>query len=538
MSTGPTLGAGMAGDAEVPDLRTRAEWMIARVEGDDPKEAGRLVEELRNAREYPLMLRLAEAISRKRPDEARNRRLYGQALIEQGQVTAAIDVLERLAARLKPDHREHGEAMGLLGRAHKQIYFDAKDKASPTARAALRAAIAAYRKPFEREPPSTWHGVNLVALLARVERDGPPLRGAPKASAVAARVLAALDAVPADQRDEWHAATRAEAALGLGDWDTVHAALKSYVGSPQAKAFMIAGTLRQFTQVWSLEAQPAGAELVAMLRARLLAVSQGELRLAPEAVMQARRLPEPGRTQLEAVLGDFGTSTWKWWKTGLDRAAAVCVVRSKLGQRLGTGWLVRAGDLGRTPADELLVMTNYHVVNAEGSHEGLTPDNAEVVFEAVDLEKVYTVQSPLVWSSPPERHDAALLRLHEPVQGIAPLPLAKGLPLVEATARVYVIGYPGGRSLAYSLQDNALIDHEGPLAGKPAIDGVVRVHYRAPTEGGSSGSPVFNASGWEVIALHHKGGKLGMPMLNGKPGTYAANEGVSLASIVEAMKAA
>jgi len=64
----------------------------------------------------------------------------------------------------------------------------------------------------------------------------------------------------------------------------------------------------------------------------------------------------------------------------------------------------------------------------------------------------------------------------------------------------------------------------------------VRVHYRAPTEGGSSGSPVFNASAWEVIALHHKGGMLGMPKLNGATGTYAANEGISLASIIDRMK--
>ena len=64
-----------------------------------------------------------------------------------------------------------------------------------------------------------------------------------------------------------------------------------------------------------------------------------------------------------------------------------------------------------------------------------------------------------------------------------------------------------------------------------------RVHYRAPTEGGSSGSPVFNARLWEVIALHHKGGKIGMPKLNGVAGEYAANEGISIHSIKEALRA-
>jgi V8-like Glu-specific endopeptidase len=90
-----------------------------------------------------------------------------------------------------------------------------------------------------------------------------------------------------------------------------------------------------------------------------------------------------------------------------------------------------------------------------------------------------------------------------------------------------VIGYPGGRDLSFSFEDNELLDHEGPPGGHPPIPGVCRVHYRAPTEGGSSGSPVFNDQ-WEVIALHHKGGKVGMPRLNGLSGTYAANEGIAV----------
>jgi V8-like Glu-specific endopeptidase len=107
---------------------------------------------------------------------------------------------------------------------------------------------------------------------------------------------------------------------------------------------------------------------------------------------------------------------------------------------------------------------------------------------------------------------------------------------VEPNARVYIIGHPGGRDLAFSFQDNELLDHEGPPAGRPQIPDVWRLHYRAPTEGGSSGSPVFNGRLWEVIALHHKGGKMGMPKLNGKDGTYAANEGLSIRSIAAASK--
>lgn len=494
-----------------------------------------LVVELRNARLYPQLMQLAEAVSRRLPGDARNRRLYAQALIEQGQVTVAIDVLKSLAARLSRSDPEHAEAIGLLGRAYKQIFFDVGDKTADDAREALKQAIAIYRKPFEDNPANTWHGVNLVALLTRARRLGLRVAAGLKPEEVARRVVAQLDAVPLSLRDEWHLPTLAEVSLGLNDWGAVEAALKGYVADDKAQAFMIASTLRQFTQVWDIEAiDDRGRALAEILRARLLEVSGGQVELTPQALRRARTQGDPPAGQLEAVLGQYGAKTWKWWKTGLDRASAVCSVRTKVGDRMGTGWLVRAGSLNLTPADELLVVTNFHVVNAKGSHDGITPESAEVVFEAADASKAYAIEE-IVWSSPPDRHDCSLLRLAESVASIQPLPLGKVLPLVDDAAHVYVIGHPGGRDLAFSLQDNVLLDHEGPPSGEPTIKGVCRVHYRAPTEGGSSGSPVFNAALWEVIALHHSGGKLGMTRLNGLPGTYAANEGIGIQSILAAM---
>ena len=494
-----------------------------------------LVEELRNAREYDRMGRLAEAVSRRDPKDPKNRRLYAQYLIDTGKATAAVDVLQPLARRLSKDHPEFAEATGLLGRAYKQVFFDAGDKTSPGARDALKQAIVAYRKPFEKNRANTWHGVNLVALLTRARRLG--LRMAPdlQPKEVAKEVVSALEATPEDQRDEWFLPTLAEASLGLDDWDAVERNVKAYAAAADAKAFQIASTLRQFTEVWDLEAtDERGRGLVATLRARLLDLPGGGLEMAPGEVQRLRAQPAPDPAQLEAVLGTAGAQTYKWWRTGLDRALAVAAIRQRLGSRLGTGFLVRAADLGLEPGEELLVMTNFHVVNEHGASPGIKPEDAEVVFEAVDADRVYLVDR-IVWSSPIERHDATLLRLQTPVTGITPLPMAKSLPALEETARVYIIGHPGGRDLAFSFQDNELLDHEGPTAGKPQIPGVCRVHYRAPTEGGSSGSPVFNARLWEVIALHHKGGKIGMPKLNGLPGEYAANEGVGIQSIKEAI---
>jgi len=261
----------------------------------------------------------------------------------------------------------------------------------------------------------------------------------------------------------------------------------------------------------------------------------GTLEIAPEKLQRLRQQAPPDKAQLEAVLGKDGSQTYQWWKTGLERALSVASVRQRLGGRIGTGFLVRAGDLGREPADERLFLTNFHVVNEHGVSPGVRPDDAEIVFEAVDAGKSYAV-AQILWSSPPDRHDASLLSLSMPVTGIEPLPFAAALPVIDDTARVYIVGYPGGRDLAFSFQDNELLDHEGPPLGKLQIPGVCRLHYRAPTEGGSSGSPVFNSRLWQVIALHHKGGKIGMPKLNGKEGTYGANEGISIQSIAVAMK--
>ena len=150
------------------------------------------------------------------PKDAKNRRLYAQYLIETGKATAAVDLLARLAERLPKNHPELAEATGLLGRAYKQIFFDAGDKTSPGAREALKQAIVAYRGPYEQDPrTNTWHGVNLLALLTRARRLG--LRIAPdlKPQEIARALLTDLDATPPEKRNEWHLPTLAEASLGL-----------------------------------------------------------------------------------------------------------------------------------------------------------------------------------------------------------------------------------------------------------------------------------------------------------------------------------
>ena len=466
------------------ELLAKAEETLKRgagiCEDEDLAEAKYLVEALRDEALYEKMGALAEAVSRRDPKDARNRRLYGQYLINTGKATAAIDLLTSLAQRLPKGDPEFAEAMGLLGRANKQIFFDAGDKADPSARAALEQAIAAYRIPFEESPQkNTWHGVNLVALLNRTRRLG--LQIAPDLSLrqVSKIVVAELAATPKQKRDPiWYLPTLAEASLGLGDWEVVEGNVRAYAASDQVRPFQIESTLRQFTQVWDIETlDERGRGLVATLRARLLQLTGGEIKATPEEMQRWREQAPPTPGQLEAILGAEGPQTYKWWRTGLERAASVCAVRQKLGQRFGSGFMLKAGALGLQPPDELVVLTNFHVVNKEGALGALTPESAEVAFEAADAAQTWPVKT-ILWSSPAGRHDASVLQLQSAVAGVAPLSLAMALPPIEHNAKVYIIGYPGGQDLAFSFQDNELLDHEGPPGGAPQIPGVSRIHYR------------------------------------------------------------
>lgn len=581
-----------------PDAATRA-------------EARQLLKPLRGQRAWGPLQALAEALGRSDPDDHVTRRLYAQALIEQGLVLPALSLMQAAAAALPQRHPEWAEAWGLVGRCHKQVFIEAMQgqgagaRVPAHARAALMLAIDAYARPYTLKPAvHHWHGVNLLALAARAGREGwtlPERRHEP--AALAAELLERLQRQRKRDDKLWLRASLAEAALGNavlnGRLEGVEAHLADYLFAPGINAFEVASTLRQFTEVWDLdtlsrrsrgsalrsEAQLAWAlRLLDLMRLRLLQLPGGALGLSPAQLQGVARraeappaalpaaarplasatrapkrraggaraplpppppaAPAPGG-QLEALLGQTRAKPMSWWRGALDASRAVALIARRMGPRLGSGFLVRAAEFGtEARPGELLLLTNFHVVNAQGVAPGVRPEMAEIRFEAAGDGASHAVEA-LLWESPVDEHDAALLRLKTQPPGVEPLPLSRALPPPPAEGtpeedhpRVYVIGHPGGRELSISMADNALIDHEAPPGGKPARPGVWRVHYRAPTEGGSSGSPVFDDEAWSVLALHHKGGRFGMPRLNGREGTYAANEGLAIGALLDAARAA
>src|SRR5262249_30128210 len=160
-----------------------------------------------------------------------------------------------------------------------------------------------------------------------------------------------------------------------------------------------------------------------------------------------------------------------------------------------------------------LLLTNAHVISHDGAHGSCVIDEALFEFEMLAPGKRIKGRR-LIWSSPADHHDCSIIELSElpPLANLDPIPrIAKRLPsklacleamkrgeLAPSPPRVLVIGHPSGRDLEITFENNLLLDYDGPDRGEPFTAERRRVHYRAPTEPGSSGSPVFNAQTREL----------------------------------------
>lgn len=216
---------------------------------------------------------------------------------------------------------------------------------------------------------------------------------------------------------------------------------------------------------------------------------------------------------------------------GARRQAAVARIRLKkahgglpAGSGWGTGFLV-------SPS---LLLTNNHVI----------PDKA---FAKSSLRIQFNFQNDLTGAllaveefdldgdsffltSPETQLDYTLIRVKPADGGLPGAPsVVPGMKwgtitlvdgLIPAIGQMMnVIQHPDGRPKEIVLHQNEV------TAVFPNV-----VHYRADTEPGSSGSPVFNNQ-WELIALHHAGGK------QAASGEWLSNEGIRLDRIIADIRA-
>jgi len=523
-------------------------------------EARRLLEELRENRAFGHLGALAEATSRYRPNDLMVRRLLAQSLIEQGNCSVAKDVATvALAQAAATEDPEEDELSGILGRACKQIFMDdptatSSDTLSEGARIALETAISAYQGPWRKsQDDNTWHGINLAAMVHVADALGIAVPDPIAESEIAAAVLRALAKAPVIERDHWWHATKIEAHVARREWPEAGSEMHAYLSDRTVPTFNFASTLRQLRDVWRVEdLGPEGLALMQTLEAKYLerespgpdsCEAKPALLVSPTHLRSVLSAPIPDDAHLERVLGTASTQTLRWYRTGLTRAASVAAIRKKQGTRIGTGFAVNSADLA-LEAGEILVLTNFHVVNIAGAGIAARPQEIEVIFEADDpgLTAPYRVKQVVAESPDRGGLDFALLRLDRPAEGIDGVPFGEQLPSQGNKSRIYIIGHPRGQELQFSLQDNWVLDHEGPPHGSPPRPERLRVHYFAPTAEGSSGSPVFDDA-WDCVALHHAGAKhepppedSGMRKLNGQAGYYSANEGIFIQSIREYVK--
>lgn len=494
------------------------------------RDSVRALHYLRQKNWVELRGQLAEALLLAKQQAPEVRRHYAEFMIERGELYAALQILELLQTETANDPTENANVQALYGRALQQQYIQADEKSGQRIRGCLAGAVGAFLDVYKSDRKRhVIHGARAAALLCRSKREQSELDGHTDPKALGLEILYAID----DKNElEGHLSLReccaaVEACLAA---EKKNDAIKWSKRSADHTAEDSA-ELRQLhanlLDVWELDAElPDPLLLPLQHKLNLSAATDG----ADVRTNGQLSVVDPETGAFERVLGEDRYKTFAWYRRGLLRAHSVARIEDNEGNPIGTGFLVRGGDLVGSLGDECLLLTSAVVfttdeLSSELPFQSLAFKDASVSFTASDLSNPhkYAVKEVL-WSSPPYELDATLARLDRPIDEIEPIAIARRLPLANGEERVVVLGHPKGGQLSFSLSDNLLLDHDS-----------TKVHYRAPTSPGSAGSPVFN-SVWEVIAVHHAGGT-NMPRLHDRTGTYAANEGISVRAIAEAMKA-
>ncbi len=432
-------------------------------------------------------------------------RRYAQALIERGALSGAECVLRRLIDDSPGDQVD--EAGGLIGRIGKQRYIDFGNRAQ------LLRAIRSYANAYELPgADKVWLGGNLLAMLHRAERDGVPVpAGIPRSSQVRDDLSAILGSRDLLALNVWERATSVELNVATGDETAAVALAESLAKAERATPFEIAALRRQLSEVWEL---PDDHAIMVALAATVMDAGSG-------AVVD---VPESG--SLEKILSKELPLAYDSLVRGLEVARTVCMIVDAYDNALGTGFVIPGSELSGSWSDELVLVTNAHVIpdatpaaraKAKFTKMVGVGDGATPIIDELDL----------IWSSPVPELDASVLRFDGSLLPVVsePIEISASVPdMRDADPFVYVVGHPAGRPLHLSIRGNELLDVNHH-----------KLHYMAPTEPGSSGSPVFDKA-WNLVGLHHAGSIL-MPRLDNPRDRYPANEAINIQAIRAALAA-
>jgi hypothetical protein len=505
--------------------------------------ARRLVGVLRKYRRFQALVSAGEALLEAGVEFPFVRCYYAQGLIELERPREALLELKDLLPRLTADE-DRSETLGLLGRAHKQRYVQWRaDEARATHE--LNAAVGWYTQAYKLNP--AWHGANLVALLHRAERDGIEVQEARKAAVVAQELL--NDLGPPTNWRYWDFASAGEACLGRGNYANAATYYGMFVQSADVTPFAVGGAARQLREIWGfVPGNNDGGALLTGLETRLLALQpKAALVSAPAHLVQLRNALDDAKErpsdELQAVLGNDATLPIQAARSLLSLASSVGQVVNRhlfvQGKKSGgTGFLIEGSQLRADWKDRVLLLTNSHVLTANGRDNSVAVEDADVVFHLWNGNEKRTFRvKALLKASPKEDRDFAVAELEpladdvrQKLRDLVLSPNALGSRDDKPPARVFLVGHPDGRGLELSLSNNQVIDHE-LREGNPF--GRCRIHYAAPTEQGMSGSPVVDAKTLKIVGLHRAYTPNPLREVPDRK-SYRANEAIWMASIREA----
>jgi len=206
---------------------------------------------------------------------------------------------------------------------------------------------------------------------------------------------------------------------------------------------------------------------------------------APPYVVDDLLIPAWAPGEREAIIGTQSTLLdVSFLERGTELASAVARLTVYLD---GTPFFGTAFRIGSD-----LMLTNHHVLFA---HSGNAATSVEAWFgyerSFGGLTKAHvSVPGRVETITGDQVHDWAVIRLAAPVPEKTAVIGLVGAPPVKVDDRVYIIQHPSGGVKKIGMIHNVV---------RYVDENVIR--YLTDTEGGSSGSPVFNEQ-WQLVGLH------------------------------------
>jgi S1-C subfamily serine protease len=504
-----------------------AEALASRAGEIGLDEGKTALDRLRRARQFHTLQVLADAMILAGRVDTTVRLRHVQAVLGQGDVTASIALLAFTVDKIRPEGSDLYDIYGLNGEALKQASL--ASHAPQIAGQLLVDAVERYNAAASKatqahdEHALLCNYANIIALLARASRKGYALDmiKAPPYPDLARQALNRIEQL--DARGKSVAADFAaaiEACFAIGDYDKAARWVRRLTHHADDNALEIGTVVSQLVHVWEIrEDSTEGRLLLPALKASLLQVEGGHVALDGAAVASTARTL--GQADYEKVFGAESFVPFQWYLDGVERCRLIARFETKYGEGMGSGLLVRGERIDPRLAGRWLAMTNAHVLSDRDEVRlALRPTEAFVTFQGHEgADRGPFAVTEVLWTSPPQELDVTIAAVAQVPQNLPEVAISEVPPRRFERERIYAIGHPLGGGLSLSLHDNLLIDFVEP-----------RIHYRTPTEPGSSGSPLFDSQ-WNLIGLHHAGSS-SLRRLRGE-GFYQANEGIWMHSILQ-----